>query len=139
MMKHKGFPSLDVRGLAQPLKNSPIPLSLHHQTLHLAQCSQAGNVLLESTKSPIRHPNRSVICQFTQYISTAPESSSVCFISLHPTPGIVLDVRLACSCSAMEIHSMKLPLHSFCADINASGSLKLFSYGVSRALVTPIL
>ncbi len=88
--------SLDVRGLVQPLKNSTIPLSLHHQTLHLAQCIQTGNVLLESAKSPIRLPNRSVICHFTQYISTAPESSSVFFIPLHPTLGILIDVRIAC-------------------------------------------
>lgn len=32
--------------------------------------------------------------------------------------------------------SMKLPLHSFSANINASASLELFSYGISRALVT---
>ncbi len=71
---------------------SPTP-----ETLHLAQCIQTGNVLLESATSPIRLPNRSVICHFTQYISTAPESSSVFFIPLHPTLGILINVRIACS------------------------------------------
>ncbi len=57
------------------------------------------------------------------------------FTPLHLMFGIVLgDVRLASSCSAMETHSMKLPLHSFCADINVSWSLEL--YGISRALAT---
>ncbi len=51
-----------------------------------------------------------------------------CFIPLYLTLGIVLDivVRLACSCSAMGTHSMKLPPPSFCVVINASGSLELF-------------
>ncbi len=36
----------------------------------------------------------------------------------------------ACSCLAMETHSMKLLPYSFCADINASRSLKLFSHEI---------
>jgi len=46
--------------------------------------------------------------------------------------GIVLgDGRLACSCLAMETHSMKLLPHRFCADIYTSEKLELFSYGIS--------
>ncbi len=38
----------------------------------------------------------------------------MCFTPLHLTLGIIFgDVRFACSCSAMETHSKKLPLHSF--------------------------
>jgi len=50
---------------------------------------------------------------------------TVCFTPLHPTLGIVLcAVRFACGCWAMETHPIMLPPHSFCADINASGSLE---------------
>ena len=39
------FPFTGTEGPRQPLKNNPIALSLLHQTLLSAQCSQAGNVL----------------------------------------------------------------------------------------------
>ncbi len=42
----------------------------------------------------------------------------------------------ACSCLATENHSLKLLPCSFCADINASRSLELFSHEINRALVT---
>ncbi|CAI9547136.1 unnamed protein product, partial [Staurois parvus] len=60
-------------------------------TLHLAQCSQASTVLL---------------------------CSRVCCTPLHPTLCIALgDVRLGCSCSAMEKHPMKLSTHCCCANL----------------------
>ena len=42
---HLEFPSLELRGLGQPLKRSPIALSIIHQTLQPAKCSQAPGVL----------------------------------------------------------------------------------------------
>lgn len=36
------------------------------------------------------------------------------------------------SCLAMESHAAKLPVHSFCADVNARGDVYLHSYSVSR-------
>lgn len=32
------------------------------------------------------------------------------------------------SCLAMESHAAKLPVHSFCADVNARGDVYLHSY-----------
>lgn len=57
--------------------------------------------------------------------STVPKSRV-----LYTTPSNAwhcISIRLACSCSAMKTHSIKLLLHSFCASINASdvGSLQL--------------
>ncbi|CAI9596682.1 unnamed protein product, partial [Staurois parvus] len=50
----------------------------------------------------------------------------VCFI---PRLCIALgDVRLGCSCSAMETHSMKLSTHCCCANLKATPSLEVFSY-----------
>jgi len=87
-----------------------IPLFLFYQTLQLAQCNQAGNFLLENQIQTAKQ--RSMICHFTEHVSTAPVD--VCFTHLHLTNGIVLgDVRLACSCLAMEYHYMNLPPHSF--------------------------
>ena len=37
------------------------------------------------------------------------------------------DLRLVCSCSAMETHFMKLPTNSSCADVASRGSLELNS------------
>jgi hypothetical protein len=42
------IPSLELRGLAQTMKNSPRPLFLLNQTLQLALCIGAGSVLLVS-------------------------------------------------------------------------------------------
>lgn len=39
------------------------------------------------------------------------------------------------SCFSLETHAMKLPAHSFSADVNARGN-ELFSYCISRAPVT---
>jgi hypothetical protein len=48
------------------------------------------------------------------------------FIPLQPTLGIVHDdLRLACGCSAMETHFMKLPMNSSCAEFASRGSLEL--------------
>ena len=48
-----------------------------------------------------------------------------CFTPLQPTLGIAHgDLRLACGCSAMETHFMKLPTHSSCADVASRGSLE---------------
>ncbi|CAI9537419.1 unnamed protein product, partial [Staurois parvus] len=72
-------------------------------TLHLAQCSQASTIL----QSPV----------------------VVCFTSLHLTLCIALgDVRLGCSCLAMETHSMKLSTRGCCANLKATRSLGVFSY-----------
>ncbi len=93
---------------------------------------------LYAEASPIRLPNREV--WFVTPHNRFPLLQSpvaACFTPLHLTLGIALgDVRLACSCSAMETYSTKLFPHSFCADINASGSLELFSNGISRTVVT---
>ena len=93
-----------------------------------------------SAKARLAHltaKQRSVICHSTEHVSTAPSSSVGV---LYTTPSDAWhwtgDVRLACRCSAMETHPMKLQPHSFCAYINASGSSESFSYGISRALAT---
>ncbi|CAI9607678.1 unnamed protein product, partial [Staurois parvus] len=53
----------------------------------------------------------------------------VCFSPLHLTLCIALgDLRLGCSCLAMESHSMKLFMHCFCANLKATRSLEVFSY-----------
>ncbi len=76
----------------------------------------------------------SVIRHSTENVSTAPESSGGCFTPLHLMLSIVFDdVRLAYSCSATETHSMKLPLHVFCVDINGRGCLEIFSYCMESA------
>ncbi|CAI9559931.1 unnamed protein product [Staurois parvus] len=52
----------------------------------------------------------------------------VCFTPRHPMVCIALGyVRLGCSCSAMETHSMKLPTHS-CANLKATQSLEVFTF-----------
>ncbi|CAI9556728.1 unnamed protein product [Staurois parvus] len=51
----------------------------------------------------------------------------MCFTPLHPTLCIALDVRLGCSCLAMETHSMKLSMH-YCANLKDTPSLEVFSY-----------
>lgn len=38
------------------------------------------------------------------------------------------------SCSAMETHNTKFPVHSLCADVSDGGRLELYSYWVSRAV-----
>lgn len=40
------------------------------------------------------------------------------------------------SCLGIESHTMKLPAHSLCADVNARGVLELYSYRFNRVLVT---
>lgn len=32
------------------------------------------------------------------------------------------------SCSTMETHAVKLPVHNFCVDVNTRGDLELCSY-----------
>ncbi|CAI9539868.1 unnamed protein product, partial [Staurois parvus] len=50
-------------------------------------------------------------------------------LPLHPTLCIALgDVRLGCSCSAMETHSMKLYMHCCYANLKATQRLEVFSY-----------
>ncbi|CAI9595168.1 unnamed protein product, partial [Staurois parvus] len=52
-----------------------------------------------------------------------------CFTPLHLMLCIALgDVRLGCSCSAMETHTMKLSMHCCCANLKATQTLEAFSY-----------
>ena len=45
---------------------------------------------------------------------------------LQPMLGIALgDLRLVCSCSAMETHFMKLPMNSSCAEVASRGNSEL--------------
>ena len=77
MLKHSEFLSLEIRGQAQFLKNTPTPQSPLHQTLHLAQCSQASTVILATAKPRLVHQIdrwRSMIHQSRERISTALES-----------------------------------------------------------------
>ncbi len=83
-----------------------MPLLFFHQILQLAQCSQVGNVLLESFKPRLTHHTaNSEAWLFTPH-NTFPQLQSpvvTCFTQLHPALGIALvDVRLACSCSDIE-------------------------------------
>ncbi len=73
---------------------------------------------------------RSVICHSTQHISTAPDSSGDVLYT-------TISNALHCTCEAcMQLLGHGNPFHKACVDINASGSLELFSYGISRALVS---
>ncbi|CAI9573915.1 unnamed protein product, partial [Staurois parvus] len=73
---------------------------------------------------------RSVICHSREHISTALKS----FTTLHLMLCIALgDVRLGCSCSAMETYSMNL---CCCANLKATQSLEVFSYWLCKQLVT---
>jgi hypothetical protein len=72
------FPSLNLRGQAQTIKNSPRPLFFLHQTLQLALCIGAGSVLQASSK--LRLVWRiarlwSVIHYSRERVSTAQESN----------------------------------------------------------------
>ncbi len=67
-----------------PTPEKPIPLFFLIQNLQLAQCSQAGNVLLASAKPRLAHQTakqRSMICHSSEQVSTAPESN--CGVALH--------------------------------------------------------
>ena len=62
-----------------------------------------------------------------------PENTS----QLHPMLCIALaDVWLGCSCSAIEIHSMKLSTHCSWANLKATWSLEVCSDWLCRKLVT---
>ena len=53
---------------------------------------------------------------------------AVSFTPLQPTLGIALgELRLVCGGAAMEIHFMKLPTNSSCADFASRGNLELCS------------
>ncbi|CAI9572633.1 unnamed protein product, partial [Staurois parvus] len=55
-------------------------------------------------------------------------SGGVLYLPLQPTLCIALSsVKLGCSCSAMETHSMKLSMLC-CANLKATQSLEVFSY-----------
>ena len=74
--------------------------------------SQTVTVLLATAKPRLVHQIvrwRSEIYHSRERVSTALESSGGTLTPLHPTLCIALaDVRLGCSCLAMETHSMKL-------------------------------
>ena len=62
---------------------------------------------------------------------------AVCFTPLQLTLCIALgDVRLGCSCSAMETQSMKLSTHCSWANLKATQSLEVCSYWLCRKLAT---
>ncbi len=93
----------------------------------------------QNPDSLIRLPNREVWFLTLQNRFPLLQCPVVVCFTLYPTLSIVLDdVRIACSCSPMDIHSIKLLSQSVSADINTSGSLDLFSYGISRVLATCI-
>ena len=77
-------------------------------TLHLAQCSQTNTVLLATAKPRLVHQ---MLC-----------------IAL-------TDVWLGCSCSVMEAHSVRLPMHCSWA----TWSLEVCSDWLCRKLVTSVL
>ncbi|CAI9558466.1 unnamed protein product, partial [Staurois parvus] len=71
---------------------------------------------------------RSVIHHSRERLHCSRVPVVACFTPLHVTVCIALDdVRLGCSCSAMETHSMKLSTHC-CANLKATQSLEVFSY-----------
>jgi hypothetical protein len=77
--------SLELRGLARTMKNSPRPFFLH-QTLQLALCIRSGSLLLASAKPRfVCRTARwwSVIHHSREHVSTAPESNDV---KLYTTP-----------------------------------------------------
>ncbi len=92
-----------------------------HQTLQSAQYSQAGNVLQTQTEVwLVTSQNRFPLLQ---------SPVSVCFT--HSIPLLALYLMMW---GFMQMLSYGNPFretlpHSFCADINASGSLELFSFG----------
>ncbi len=108
-LQNQDFLSMDVRSLVQPLKNSHQTIPLH-PTLQSAQCSQAGDVHLSSVKPRLAHltaKQRSVIRHSSQNRFPLLQSPVVvCFTPLYLTLG---GEMLACSCSAIEIHYIKLP------------------------------
>jgi hypothetical protein len=108
---------------------SPRLLFLLAQTLQLALCSRAGNVLLASAKRKfILRTARwwSVIHHSRERISTVPESNGG---KLYTTPAEAwhCDLRLVCGCSAMETHFIKVSTNSYCADGASRVRLELCS------------
>lgn len=87
------IPSLEVRDRTQPLKNSPISLSLLHQTLQLAQCSSPD--ICQTQTRPSEKPNTEAIFRHsTEHASTAPESSGRV---LYTPPSVTSCGLLVCS------------------------------------------
>ena len=121
------------------MKNSPRPLFPLHQTLQLARCIRAGGVLLASTKRRYVRRNArwwSMIHHSIERISIALESNGGELAPLQPTVGIAhSDLRLMCSCSSMETHSMKLSTNSVCADVASSISLELVVSVTTRQMI----
>lgn len=77
-MLKQSFPFTGTRESSPTPKNQPHTIILLHQTLQLAECSQAGNVLLASAKPRLVHQTfwqRSMIRQFRENVSTTSESS----------------------------------------------------------------
>ncbi|CAI9532180.1 unnamed protein product, partial [Staurois parvus] len=106
-----------VTGQAQPLKNNPTSFAPHEQDP--LYCQKYWDVCL------LTHMNFNgipvLVCrvQYTSPLFYSPVAA--CFILLYPTLCIPLsDVRLGCSCSAMETHSMKLSTHCCCANLKAT-------------------
>ena len=128
------FPSLELRGLVRTMKNSPKPSLLPHQTLQLALC-----VLLASFKPRF-------VCRTARWWSITPENGfpllqspmAASFTSLQLTLGILHgDLRLVCSCSAMETHFIKLLTNNYCTDVASRGSLELGSECCNRGQTIP--
>ncbi|KAB5559430.1 hypothetical protein PHYPO_G00028930 [Pangasianodon hypophthalmus] len=112
-------------------KNSSRPLSLCHQTSLLALCV-SGRWCSSGIHQTQIHPSD---CQIAKRDSSLQGTcfhcsriQQCCFTPLQLTLDIVhSDLRLGCSCSAMETHFMKLLIHSSCVDVASRGSLELCS------------
>ncbi|CAI9578620.1 unnamed protein product [Staurois parvus] len=95
--------------------------------MHYGKYRSPGN--RQTQTHPLDCQTEKKNCHSREHISTALESSGSMFTPLHPTLCIALDdVRLGCSCSAMETHSMKLSMHCCCANLKAAQCLEVFSY-----------
>ncbi len=140
MQKHYNFPTLGVKGLAQPPAEQSHTISPPPTNWHNAVRQVTSSWRLPNSDSPIRLASSVLQVYFITPQNWFPQLQSpvlACFTPLHLTLGIVFgDVRLACSCSAVETYSMKFHTVLNCVDIKASGSSKLSSSGISRALLT---
>lgn len=96
-----------------------MPLSTNFYSWHNVVRQTAFSWHLPNSGPSISLPDREL--RFTTPQNTFPLLQSpvvVCFTTLHPTLCIALgDVRLACSSSATETHSMKFSVHSFCSEV----------------------
>jgi hypothetical protein len=120
------FRSLELRGLARTMKNSPRPLFLLQQTFswHFALGQVAFFWHPPNPDSSIGLPDGEA--WFITSVSAFPLLQS--FIPLQATLGIAHgDLRLVCGYSATETNFMRFPTNSSCADFASRGSLELSS------------